>query len=90
MLSEPFVWCGPRVTTPVAVRWARSRAHGREGALLLDEWHLQVTVPTSVSMTEVETITTITDNLLAPFGAQLESELRAATAISGLEVVISQ
>jgi hypothetical protein len=34
----------------------------------------------------VETITTVTNNLLAPFGAQLESVLRAATALSGLEV----
>ena len=41
-------------------------------------------------MTDVETITTITNSLLEPFGAELASVLRAATAISGLEVSISQ
>ena len=44
--------------------------------MLLDEWHLQVTVPSSVSPTDVETITTIANTLLEPFGAQLEATLR--------------
>ena len=58
--------------------------------MLLDEWHLQVTVPSSVSAADVETIATIVNTALEPFAAQLQATLRTATAIAGLEVEISQ
>jgi hypothetical protein len=58
--------------------------------MLLDEWHLQVVTASAVAADDVETIATIVNTALEPFGAQLQAALRSATGIASLNVVVSQ
>ncbi len=58
--------------------------------MLLDEWHLQVEVPSSISQrTQKWSAQKIVNRLLVSFGERLEAPLRAAK-IADVEVIISR
>ncbi len=58
--------------------------------MLLDEWHLEVETPSSVSSADAEAVRSIVSELLESFRQRVEASLRASTGIAGLEVRISQ